>query len=80
MICAQLKPAVSGLEQEFSGKVTAQNVDAFTPEAQKAMRGLGFRSHGLVVRSPKGDVLWKQADHTVRMEDVEKALHEILGS
>ncbi len=80
MICAKLKPAVSGLEQEFPGKVAAHNVDATTPEAREAIRGLGFKSHGLVIRSREGNVLWKQADHTVRMESAKGALHEILGS
>ena len=80
MICARVKPAVSGLERAFPGKVTALNVDATTPEAHKAIRGLGFKSHGLVIRSADGKVLWKQADHTVQMGDVEKGLHEILGT
>ena len=80
MICARLKPAVSGLEQAFPGKVTAHNVDASTPEARTAIRELGFKSHGLVIRSTDGKVLWKQPDHTVQMGDVEAALHGILGT
>ena len=80
MICAKLKPAVSGLEQEFPGKVTAHNVDATAPEARQAIRDLGFKSHGIVIRSADGKALWKQADHTVQMESVKKAIHEILGT
>jgi len=80
MICARVKPAVSGLEQEFPGKVTAHNVDATTPEAREAIRDLGFKSHGIVIRSTDGKVLWKEPDHTVQMENVKKALHEILRS
>ena len=80
MICARVKPAVSGLEQEFRGKVTAHNVDATTAEAREAIRDLGFKSHGIVIRSADGKVLWKQPDHTVQMESVKKALHEILRS
>jgi hypothetical protein len=75
-----VKPAVSGLEKEFPGKVTARNVDVTDPEARAAIRGLGFKSHGLVIRNTHGDVLWTQADHSVRMERVRKALHEILDS
>lgn len=71
---------MSGLEQEFPGKVTAHNVDASTPEARKAIRELGFASHGIVIRDGEGKALWKQPDHTVRMESVTKALHEILGT
>jgi hypothetical protein len=78
MVCQKLKPAVSGLEQTYPGKVTARNVDVTTPEARKEIRGLGFKSHGLVIRTTDGKVLWKQADHTVSMIDVNEALHEIL--
>ena len=71
---------MSGLEQEFPGKVTAHNVDATTPQSREAIRNLGFKSHGIVIRSKDGTVLWKQPDHTVRMEDVKKAIREILGT
>lgn len=80
MICAKAKPAVSGLEAEFPGKVVAKNVDATTPEAKKDVEELGFKSHGLVVRSADGEVLFKQADHTVDMEKVRAKLKELLGS
>ena len=79
MICAKLKPAVSGLEQKFPGKVTARNVVAGDPEARAAVREMGFKSHGLVIRSADGTALWNQADHTVRMDEVEAALRDILG-
>ena len=78
MICAQLKPAVSGLEQEFPGQVTARNVDATTEEARQAIQALGFKSHGLVIRAADGRVLHTQADHTVQMEEVRKALAGML--
>ena len=80
MICARVKPAVSGLEQEFPGEVTAHNVDATTPQAREAIRDLGFKSHGIVIRTADGKVLWKQADHSVQMDSVKKAIHEILGT
>jgi hypothetical protein len=79
MICAQLKPAVSGLEQDFPGKVKAENVDASGEEARKAIKELGFKNHGLVVRDAKGKVLHKEPDHTVDMDAVKKAIQEILA-
>ena len=78
MVCAKLKPAVSGLEKEFPGRVKAKNVDATTPEAGKAIEELGFKSHGLVIRSADGKVLHKQPDHAVNLEAARKALAEIL--
>ena len=50
MICAKLKPAVSGLEREFSG-VRAKNEDATSAEGKAAIQELGFQSHGIVIRS-----------------------------
>ena len=75
-----MKPAVSGLKQEFPGKVTPHNIDATQPEARESIKALGFKSHGLVIRSKEGTTLWKQADHSVRIESVREALHEILGT
>ena len=80
MVCAKAMPAVSGLEQEFPGKVTAVNADAMTPEAKEAVKALGFKNHGLVIRSAAGEVLWKQPDHEVNIEDVREALRNILGT
>jgi hypothetical protein len=80
MICAKLKPAVSGLGSEFGGKVTGENVDARSPEGAAAVRELGFQSHGLAVRSADGKVLWKQLDHEVKMEDVRAELRRLTAS
>ncbi len=64
--------------EEFPGKVKAENVDATTPEAAKAIKELGFKNHGLVIRDQKGKVLWKEPDHQVKMEDVREALRKRL--
>ena len=80
MICARLKPAVSGFAQEFPGKVTAENVDATTPEGSAAVRELGFESHGLAIRSEDGKVLWKQPDHAVRIEEARQELRRLTAS
>jgi hypothetical protein len=79
MVCAQLKPAVSGLEQEFPGKVKAENVDASGEEARKAIKELGFKNHGLVIRDAQGKVLHKEPDHTVDMDAVKKAIQDLLA-
>ena len=78
MVCAKLKPAVSGLEGEFPGQVKANNVDATTAEAKQAIQELGFKSHGLVIRSADGKVLFKQPDHTVNLDEARKAIAGIL--
>ena len=78
MVCNKLKPAVSGLEQEFPGQLKARNADATTPEARKEIQALGFKNHGLVVKSASGAVLHKQPDHTVNLDDARKAIKELL--
>lgn len=69
---------MSGLEKEFEGRAIGLNVDATTPESKKAVKDLGFQTHGVAIRSPEGKVLWKQADHDVNMDDVRKALKDLL--
>jgi len=69
---------VSGLDQEYKGRVHGQNLDATTEENKKIVRDLGFENHGLVIRSGEGKVLWKQPDHEVKMDDVRKELDELL--
>ena len=70
---------MSGLEQEYKGRVRGQNLDATTPENKKIVQSLGFENHGLVIRSADGRVLWKQPDHEVQMEDVRKELDRLLA-
>ena len=69
---------MSGLEQEFPGKVRGLNVDATTPEANSACQELGFNSHGIVIRSSTGEVLWTQPDHDVNIDDVRAQLKQLI--
>ena len=73
-----MQPAVSGLEQEFGGRVRAYNIDATTPESKATVHRLGFRNHGLVVRDVSGQVLWKQGDHHVDMQQVHENVDRLL--
>ena len=70
---------MSELGQEFDGKVVAHNVDATTEEAAAICQGLGFKNHGLVIRSGEGDALWSQPDHEVDMDDVRAKLEELVS-
>lgn len=70
---------MSGLEQEYKGKVRGENLDATTPENKKIVKSLGFDNHGLVIRSADGKVLWKEPDHEVKMEDVRRELDKLLA-
>ena len=70
---------MSGLEDEFPGKVNAKIIDATSPDAVKAVQKLGFKRHGLVIRNQAGEALFQQPDHSVEIDDVRKKLGEILG-
>ena len=69
---------MSGLENEYPDKVVTQNVDATTPESKQICKDLGFANHGLVIRNAQDNVLWKQPDHDVKIEDVRVALDELV--
>ena len=69
---------MSGLEQEYKGRVHGQNLDATAAENKKIVKDLGFENHGLVVRSADGKVLWKEPDHEVKIEDVRRELDRLL--
>jgi hypothetical protein len=71
-------PAVSGLETEFPERVVARNVDATTEESRKVVQELGFKSHGLVIRSADGTPLWRQADHDVAIGDARAELRRLI--
>lgn len=70
---------MSGLEKQFEGQVIAENLDATTPENKRIIKELGFTNHGLVIRSPQGEVLFKQADHSVDMDSVRQAIQNLTG-
>ena len=68
---------MSGLPDEFGPRVRVSTVDHLAPGAPEQIRALGFDSHGLVLR--RGDrVVFKAADHRVRIEDVRAALRREL--
>jgi len=75
-----VQSAVSGLEEEFAGKIVASNVDATTPETAAVCQKLGFKNHGLVIRSADGETLWQQPDHEVNVDEVRAKISELTGA
>ncbi|MGZ5958350.1 MAG: hypothetical protein ACXWLI_08050 [Myxococcaceae bacterium] len=69
---------MSGLPAEFGSRVTVRTEEHLAPGVPEQVRAQGFESHGLIIR--RGDrVLFKEADHRVRIEDVRAALRRELG-
>ena len=74
-----MKVAVSDLEKEFPGDVKAVNLNAREEESQKVIKEQGFQTHGLIIRYANDEVVWKQADHKVKMDDVRAEIRKLLG-
>lgn len=77
--CSHAQTDVASLEQEFEGKVKVESLDANSPEAAEMTKRLGFKEHGLVIRSHRGAVLYKATDHKLRMDDVREQLKQQLA-
>ncbi len=71
---------MSELQEEQPDRIRAENVDATAPELADTIQELGFKNHGLVIRSTGGEVLWKQPDHEVKMDEARAWLHHRLGA
>ncbi len=65
---------MSELYENYGGWIETASHDATTEENAAINKDLGFQTHGLVIKDAKGSVLFKQADHNVKMEDVEAFL------
>ncbi|MEA2563210.1 MAG: hypothetical protein QOH06_4714 [Acidobacteriota bacterium] len=77
--CSHAQTDVASLEKEFPGKVTVESLDASSPEAAEMTKRLGFKEHGLVIRSARGAVLWKATDHKLQMDEVREQLKSHLA-
>ena len=73
-----MKTAVSGLAEEFCGEIKTENLNAREPESQKVIKDAGFQTHGLIIRNSNDEIVWKQADHTVKIDDVRAAIRKLL--
>lgn len=65
---------MSGFGEEFGDRLEVVQLDATLPASKPAIEALGFGNHGLVIRSEAGEVLFKQADHEVDVEQVHSEL------
>jgi argonaute-like protein implicated in RNA metabolism and viral defense len=69
---------VSDLEKEFPGDVKAVNLNAREEESQKVIKEQGFQTHGLIIRAANDEIVWKQTDHTVKMDAVRAEIRKLL--
>src|SRR4029079_6860864 len=79
-VCAKAAPAVAELEHEFPDGVRVRTVDAMSPEGVRAIERLDLEGHGMVIRSARGFVLWKQPRHDIDMREVREQLKTLLST
>lgn len=69
---------MSGLPAEFGDRVHVELIENTAPGAEEVIRANGFQSHGLIIR--QGDkVVFRAADHGLRMEEAREAIARALG-
>jgi len=72
--CSHAQTEVASLEQEFPGKISVESLDANSPQAAEMTKRLGFKEHGLLIRSHRGAVLYKAMDHKLEIDEVREQL------
>lgn len=77
--CQGVKATVETMPAMYPGRLTVRTVEHLEPEGREAVKKYNFKSHGLVIT--RGDeVLFRQPDHRVEVEQVRLALDRLLGS
>lgn len=61
---------MSELGKEYENAVAVNHLDATTEENKPKQADYGFNNHGLIIQNQAGDIVFKQADHAVKAEDV----------
>ena len=77
--CTQVTSSVAALEKDFPGKVRTESVDVSSPDVAKMVQMLGFKDHGLVIRSRNGAVLYKDAGHEFKPDAVRQQIRDLLA-
>lgn len=69
---------MSELGNQHQDQIRVEHLDATTAENQTLQSGFGFKSHGLLIRDKSGKIVFKQADHTVKEEEVKAFVQDYL--
>lgn len=70
---------MSELGKKYGDQLKEESLDATTRENAAKQAGLGFQSHGLLIRDKSGEIVFKQADHAVNKDEVAAFVAEKLG-
>ena len=75
--CQGVKATVETMPSQYPGQLTVRTVEHLEPEGVAAVKRYDFKRHGLVIT--RGDeVLFRQPDHRVEVEQVRLALARLV--
>lgn len=77
-VCEDIRVEVGKMPRSFSDRLQTRSVAVEGPEEVEEMTSFGFASHGMVVRSGDGAVLWKRGDDRLDLDEARVALIELI--
>lgn len=78
--CEAQAASLAALEQEFDGQLEVENIDVTKPKVERLVKALELGGHGVVIRGPRGEVLWKQGRKEVSLDETRAAVAELLAT
>ena len=66
-------------EEQYTGKLECEILDATTPESVEQIKGYGFGNHGMVIFDSEGKVQKKMDGHMMQEPQIRQALKEVMG-
>lgn len=70
---------MNGLEEQYTGKLECEIVDATTDESKAKIKAYGFGNHGMVIFDDEGSVKKKMDGHLMQEPAIRQALKEVMG-
>ena len=70
---------MNGLEEQHKGVLACEVRDATDEKGKMDIAGLGFKTHGMVIYDPAGNILKKMDGHLMTEEEINLAVNEALG-
>ena len=77
--CAKITTIVNGLEEQYTGKLECEILDATTDESKAQIKAYGFGNHGMVIFDGEGNVQKKMDGHLMQEPKIRQALQEVMG-
>lgn len=70
---------MNGLEEQYTGTLECEILDATTEESKAQIKAYGFGNHGLVIFDGEGNLQKKMDGHKMQEPQIRQALQEVMG-